>query len=55
MSYSKSLTCDGRTFGLDVKGGFIVTVADITPEKRAESLQIERVKDAEEQNSSKVY
>lgn len=42
------LPANGRTFGLDDDGGFIVTVADITSEKRAESLQTKRVKDAEE-------
>lgn len=35
-------------FGLDPRGGFIVTIADITPEKRAEILQRELAKDAQE-------
>ncbi|KAJ5778482.1 hypothetical protein N7520_001728 [Penicillium odoratum] len=35
-------------FGLDANGGFIVTVADITPEKRSEFSQRKLVKDAQE-------
>jgi signal transduction histidine kinase/ActR/RegA family two-component response regulator len=42
------LPANGPNFGLNDDDGFIVTVADITPEKRAEISQIHRVKDAEE-------
>jgi signal transduction histidine kinase/CheY-like chemotaxis protein len=38
----------GRAFGLDGYDGFIVTVADITPEKKAEMSQRQLAKDAEE-------
>ncbi|KAJ6001219.1 hypothetical protein N7481_001628 [Penicillium waksmanii] len=37
-----------HAFGLDARGGFIVTIADITPEKRAESLQRQLAKDAQD-------
>lgn len=38
----------GRDFGLHGYGGFIATVADVTPEKRAEYSQRQLAKDAEE-------
>lgn len=37
-----------HAFGLDTHGGFIVTVADITPEKKAEFSQRQLVKYAQE-------
>ncbi|KAJ5292141.1 hypothetical protein N7478_001392 [Penicillium angulare] len=43
-----SLLATGQSFGLGGNGGFIVTVSDITPEKKAELSQRKLVKDAEE-------
>ncbi|KAJ5982723.1 hypothetical protein N7451_012823 [Penicillium sp. IBT 35674x] len=42
------LIANPHAFGLDARGGFIVTIADITPEKRAEFLQEQRAKDSQE-------
>jgi signal transduction histidine kinase/CheY-like chemotaxis protein len=43
------LLANKHAFGLGTHGGFIVTVADITPEKKAEFSQRQLVKDAQEQ------
>ncbi|KAJ6168200.1 hypothetical protein N7497_001043 [Penicillium chrysogenum] len=43
-----SVHANMHVFGLDALGGFIVTVADITPEKRAEFSQRKLAKDAQE-------
>ncbi|KAJ5202922.1 hypothetical protein N7449_005001 [Penicillium cf. viridicatum] len=43
-----ALLANKHAFGLDTHGGFIVTVADITPEKKAEFSQRQLVKDAQE-------
>ncbi|KAJ6089216.1 hypothetical protein N7499_004063 [Penicillium canescens] len=42
------LFAHGHDFGLDTHGGFIVTISDITPEKRAEYFQKQLAKDAQE-------
>jgi signal transduction histidine kinase len=43
-----SVHANMHAFGLDALGGFIVTVADITPEKRAEFSQRKLAEDAQE-------
>ncbi|OQD85075.1 hypothetical protein PENANT_c011G03757 [Penicillium antarcticum] len=45
---SSPLLAHGHEFGLDAHGGFIVTISDITPEKRAEYYQKQLAKDAQE-------
>jgi PAS domain-containing protein len=45
---SSPLLAHGHDFGLDAHGGFIVTISDITPEKRAEYSQKQLAKDAQE-------
>jgi len=42
------LVANRHAFGLDARGGFIVTIADITPEKRAEVFHRQLAKDAQE-------